>query len=68
MTSQQVVQSLPVKEESTVDYKYDPAGAVLPISVVHREYVNGELLSENQFTYGAYRRIAPDAAPKLPGT
>ena len=67
MSSSQVVQQLPVREESTVDYKYDPAGAVLPVSVVHREFVNGELVSENQFTYSAFRHIAPGAAIKSPG-
>ena len=66
LISTQTINSLPVKEESTVDYKMDPAGAVLPVSVVHREYVNGELLSENQFSYTPFRRISPDAVPKLP--
>ena len=66
MTSVQTMNDLPVKEESTVDYKMDPAGAVLPVSVVHREYVNGELLSENQFVYAPFRRISADAVPKLP--
>ena len=68
MTSMQTVQALPVREESTVDYKSDPAGSVLPINIVHREYVNGELLSENQFSYLPFRKIAPGNAPKLPGS
>jgi len=57
MTSTQIVRNLQVREESTVDYKDDAAGTVLPVSVVHREYVNNELVSENQFSYTAFRKI-----------
>lgn len=66
MTASQTVKEVAIKEESTVDYKLDPAGSVLPVSVVHREFVQGELLSENTFTYAPFRKVLAGAGLKLP--
>ncbi len=68
MNASQTVRDLPLREESTVDYKYDPSGTVLPVSVVHREYVKDELQSENTFSYAPFRKLALGTALKLPGT
>lgn len=67
MIATQKIKELPIREESTVDYKYDPAGLVLPVSVVVREYIKDELHSENTFSYTPFRRLAPGAGVKLPG-
>jgi hypothetical protein len=66
MTANQTIKEVPIKEESTVDYKLDPEGCVLPVSVVHREFVRNELLSENTFTYAAFRKILAGSEVKLP--
>lgn len=68
MSSTQTIRSLPIREESTVDYKLDPAGAVFPVSVVHREFIQDLLQSENTFSYTSFRKLTPAAALKLPGS
>lgn len=56
-----------VKDESTVDYAESPFGSLLPVSVVHREYVKDDLMSENVFRYGTFRKLEGDESMKLPG-
>ena len=70
MTATQTVKDIPVREESTVDYKFDPAvGAVLPVSVVHREFIRDELQSENTFSYASFRKVtASGTESKIPST
>lgn len=50
---------LPLREESTVDYAPSVVGCVLPVSVVHREFQNNQLISENLFSYTPFRRLTP---------
>lgn len=67
MTASQTVKELPLREESTVDYKYDlSGGTVLPVSVVHREYLKDELQSENTFSYAPFRKLTPGTVLKVP--
>ncbi len=53
--------ALPIREKSTVDYATSAAGCVLPVSVVHREFQNNQLFSENLFSYAPFRRLTPGA-------
>ncbi len=47
-----------IKDEAAVDYSLSAFGAVLPVAVSHREYLNGDLLTENLFRYAPFRRIS----------
>ncbi len=66
MTSTGKSGDLLFREESTVDYATSFAGCVLPVSVVHREFQNNELLSENLFSYAPFRKLTPGAQLTLP--
>ncbi len=55
-----------IKDEGEVDYSPSPFGSVLPVAVAHREYLNGDLLTENLFRYAPFRRIAPLPSETLP--
>jgi hypothetical protein len=46
-----------IKDELAVDYAESPFGCILPASVVHREYFKDELLTENVFRYGSFRKV-----------
>ena len=65
LNSAQVLQSQPVREESTIDYQLNVAGVLVPLSVVHREFVNNQLSTENQFTYTAFRPLSPGTGLSL---
>jgi len=69
LTASQTVKEIAVREESTVDYKFDEsAGTVLPVSVTHREYIRDQLQSENTFSYAPFRKVSTESAPKSPGS
>ncbi|MGI8988592.1 MAG: hypothetical protein ACR2I2_03275 [Bryobacteraceae bacterium] len=63
LVSIQRMQHNAIKDEAAVDYSPSPLGAVLPVAVVHREYLNDDLLTENLFRYAPFRRIAGGAEP-----
>ncbi len=46
-----------VREQAQVEYAQSPYGTLVPVSVVHREYRNGELTTENLFSYSAFRKF-----------
>lgn len=54
-----------VHTEASVDYARSPHGIVVPASVVYKETVAGELLSENIFRYSAFRRFGADSEVKF---
>jgi hypothetical protein len=47
-----------VREEADVDYVPSEHGVVVPATVVHREYRNSLLTTENRFSYAPFRRFA----------
>ena len=47
--------TLLARQDLIVDYAWWPAGCVMPVSALHREYVNGALRVENRYEYAAYR-------------
>jgi hypothetical protein len=46
-----------IREEGQVEYEQSRYGAIVPVSVVHREYRMGQLTAENVFSYHAFRRF-----------
>ncbi len=46
------------RQDLIVDYAWWPAGCVMPVSALHREYVNGALRVENRYEYAAYKTFA----------
>jgi hypothetical protein len=55
-----------IKDEAAVDYVSTPYGVILPASVVHREYLNEELLSENVFHYAPFRKFTSETKIEFP--
>lgn len=47
-------------DEGTVEYALTPHGFVAPVSVVHRRYVDRQLIIENLFRYKPFRLFAAD--------
>lgn len=50
-----------VRDEAEVDYTMSPHGVLVPVSVVHREYRNGQLTAENRFHYAPFRKFGASA-------
>jgi hypothetical protein len=57
MSASQKLKSGALKDELEVDYAESPFGCILPAGVVHREYFKDELVTENTFRYGSFRRL-----------
>lgn len=57
MVSSKPFEKATIRDEAAVDYAPGQFGAVLPVSVVHRNYLDKELLSENIFHYSAFRKL-----------
>jgi hypothetical protein len=60
-----------LSDEASIDFAPSRAGCVTPVSVVHRHYVDRELLTENLYTYAPFERFSAEttirfetAAPK----
>ena len=50
-----------LREEATVDYTLSAHGFLTPAAVVHREFLDDNLLVENLFRYAAFKRFSADA-------
>ncbi|MCS6953029.1 MAG: hypothetical protein RMK57_12360 [Bryobacterales bacterium] len=46
-----------VRDEAAVDYAMSAHGVLLPVSVVHRQFIGDLLLAENVFHYSNFRRF-----------
>jgi hypothetical protein len=57
--------SLHYDDEGTVDYALTPHGFVGPVSVVHKGYVEKQLVVENRFHYAPFRRFGAEAELKF---
>ena len=47
-----------IRDEAVVDYMMSAHGALVPVSVVQRQLQDGELMVENRFEYGPFRKFA----------
>jgi hypothetical protein len=65
IVTQREVDKHSFRDEATVDYSMSPHAALLPVSVVHREYIDGHLEIEDLFRYAAFRRFSAEAEIKF---
>jgi hypothetical protein len=54
-----------VREEAVVEYTMSQHGALLPTSTEHRELRAGQLVAENHFTYGEFKRFGASSDIKF---
>ncbi|MEO7653881.1 MAG: hypothetical protein ABIZ80_25775 [Bryobacteraceae bacterium] len=54
-----------IRTEASVDYTRSAHGIVVPASVVYKETIGGELVSENIFRYSAFRRFGAESDVKF---
>jgi hypothetical protein len=54
-----------VRDEAQTDYTMSSHGVLVPVTVDHREYRNGQLTAENLFTYASFRRFGASAEIKF---
>jgi hypothetical protein len=54
-----------INTEATVDYAMSPHGCILPASVLHREVIAGDLLTENRFQYAPFRKFGAESELKF---
>jgi hypothetical protein len=62
----QSVSGRSIRDEATIDYTLSPQGFVVPVAVLHRHVVDGELKTENQYRYGPFRLFAADTQIDYP--
>jgi hypothetical protein len=53
------VDRIPIRDISTVDYKMSSLGFVLPLHIVHQQFVGGTLYVTDDFTYTNFREVLP---------
>lgn len=56
---------LPVRDTAVIDYSMSPHGALMPVSVLYRQYVEDTLVMENSLQYGPFRRFSASAEIKF---
>jgi hypothetical protein len=54
-----------VRDQASVDYVMSPHGFLTPVSVVHRYSVDGQLMTENLYSYAPFRMFSADADIKF---
>jgi hypothetical protein len=57
-----------IRDQASVEYTMTPHGFLAPASVLHRHLIDGQLLTENRYTYSPFRVFAADAAIEFPGS
>jgi hypothetical protein len=55
----------PVRDVAVIDYVMSAHGALMPASVLHRQYFGQELMVENAFQYGPFRKFSASAEIKF---
>jgi hypothetical protein len=56
-TAQIVSREFTIRTEATVDYAGSPVGLV-PRSVIHKQFLNSDLMVENDLRYGEFHRVS----------
>jgi len=57
-----------IRDEGTVDYVLSAHGFVTPASVVHRHFVDGQLMTENLYRYEPFKLFGADSEIKFTET
>jgi hypothetical protein len=56
-----------LRDDATIEFVFSRAGCVVPVSVVHRHYVDSEFLTENLYTYSPFRLFRTDTTIRFIG-
>ena len=64
LRSSRQVEKLAIRDEAGVDYVMSQHGVLAPASVVHRQWAGQELVVEDLFRYGVFRKFAAEAQVK----
>jgi hypothetical protein len=56
-----------IRDQATIEYTMTSRGFLAPASVLHRHLIDGQLLTENRYTYSPFRVFAANAAIQSPG-
>ncbi len=54
-----------VRDLATVDYAMSAHGALMPVSALYRQHLDQQLVVENKFEYGPFRRFSASAEIKF---
>ena len=54
-----------IREGAQVEYAQSRYGSLVPVSVVHREYRNGALITENLFSYSSFRKFGSSSGVRF---
>jgi hypothetical protein len=54
-----------VRDQAVVEYFVTARGSVMPASVVHKQWVNSQIVVENRFQYSDFRRFSAEAEIKF---
>jgi len=54
-----------IRDRATVDYIQSPHGFLTPVSVVHRHFMDGQLVTENLYRYQPFKKFSSDAEIKF---
>lgn len=54
-----------IREEAAVSYAMSPFGALLPVSVEHRELRGGKVVAENRFSYSDFHKFSASSDVKF---
>lgn len=53
------------RDEATVDYVQNAHGFIAPTAIVHKGYADDQLMVEDEFRYGVFRKFGADAEIKF---
>jgi hypothetical protein len=65
LTSTRQEATTTVRDEATVDYGMSSHGSLVPVSMVHKQYVNDGLTVESLYSYSSFRKFSADAEIKF---
>lgn len=61
LVTERVEKKATLRDEATVDYVAGRSGGLVPASIIHRQFVNDEIVVQNHFAYSSFRRFSVDS-------
>lgn len=66
LVTERIEKKFVLRDEATVDYTSGRSGGVVPASVLHRQFVNDEIVVQDHFAYSSFRRFSVDSTIQFP--
>jgi len=66
LVTERVEKKFTLRDEATVDYVAGRSGGVVPASILHRQFVNDEIVVQDHFAYSSFRRFSVDSTIEFP--